>query len=283
MKHSNGAFVLGMHRTGTSAVAGFLAKMGLTCGPADIMLPANEWNPTGYWERRDVVNLNQAILKAHGYDWYRVDSLTTGKLSVTSSQESMARNIVRSLMNNPSWFVKDPRISVLLAFWRKIAESAVCLIVHRDLARTVDSLTQRDGFPVQFSLALWEHYMLCALRHSHDANRHIVNVEKLLQNSPTEIADLRNALGSQYLDMDTPETELFSAESRVTRGTPGRFLLDEVATPQQLALNTALLDGSVLTWSTVPDVSPFSRQLLHDYAVVHSRLLDQRRRLADFS
>jgi hypothetical protein len=42
------AVVLGMHRSGTSALAGVLARLG--CDLPTQMMPANEFNPKGFYE-----------------------------------------------------------------------------------------------------------------------------------------------------------------------------------------------------------------------------------------
>ena len=56
--------ILGMHRSGTSMVAGALATAGLYAGEPDELLADQSDNPHGFWERRDVVSLNDAILSA---------------------------------------------------------------------------------------------------------------------------------------------------------------------------------------------------------------------------
>ena len=57
-----GVAILGMHRSGTSAVAGFLAKAGFFAGEEDDLLPAAEDNPKGFFERADVNALNDDLL-----------------------------------------------------------------------------------------------------------------------------------------------------------------------------------------------------------------------------
>ena len=54
--------LLGMHRSGTSAVAGLIHQMGAYVGDETICMPPNEGNPKGYWERMDVYRLNDRFL-----------------------------------------------------------------------------------------------------------------------------------------------------------------------------------------------------------------------------
>ena len=45
-----GALVLGMHRSGTSAVTGVLERMGCRLGPEAVRMPAQPDNPRGFGE-----------------------------------------------------------------------------------------------------------------------------------------------------------------------------------------------------------------------------------------
>ena len=56
--------VLGMHRSGTSAVAGALRLAGVDLG-ADLMAPAAD-NPKGFFEHAGVVAIHDRLLQALG-------------------------------------------------------------------------------------------------------------------------------------------------------------------------------------------------------------------------
>jgi hypothetical protein len=61
-------FVLGVHRSGTSALTRVLSLCGGTL-PAGL-LGASVGNPLGYWEPRAALRLNEAILYRHGSAWF---------------------------------------------------------------------------------------------------------------------------------------------------------------------------------------------------------------------
>ena len=63
--------ILGMHRSGTSMVAEALASAGVYVGEPQDLLLGKEDNPHGFWEREDVVALDDAILADAGAAWYR--------------------------------------------------------------------------------------------------------------------------------------------------------------------------------------------------------------------
>ena len=63
--------ILGMHRSGTSMVAGALASAGIYVGDKAELLAVQEDNPTGFWERSDLVACNEEILSASAGSWYQ--------------------------------------------------------------------------------------------------------------------------------------------------------------------------------------------------------------------
>ena len=59
--------VLGMHRSGTSAVTRVLSMLGAAL-PRRLM-PAAVANPVGHFEPMDIVNLHDEILRSAGTKW----------------------------------------------------------------------------------------------------------------------------------------------------------------------------------------------------------------------
>lgn len=60
-------FILGMHRSGTSAVAGAFGKLGAEL-PNDLM-GAQPTNPLGFFDSNSAVYLNDQILESLGTNW----------------------------------------------------------------------------------------------------------------------------------------------------------------------------------------------------------------------
>src|SRR5215218_4112214 len=61
-KLAPGVCVLGMHRSGTSLVAGILRQLGVDLGPDDELLPPDPNNRSGYFELAELVHINDEIL-----------------------------------------------------------------------------------------------------------------------------------------------------------------------------------------------------------------------------
>ena len=117
--------VLGMHRSGTSAMAGLLARNGAAL-PDNLMAPGAD-NPTGFWESADVAELNDKILAERDSRWDDVFSGVSPPLTELRDPDliNQARALIDSHFANAQLIVlKDPRVSVLGKFWHAALEAA---------------------------------------------------------------------------------------------------------------------------------------------------------------
>jgi hypothetical protein len=58
--------ILGPYRSGTSLTACVLHELGVTFGPRQGMVPADQRNPSGYFERDDINAANTALIESAG-------------------------------------------------------------------------------------------------------------------------------------------------------------------------------------------------------------------------
>ena len=117
--------VLGMHRSGTSLISGLLAQVGVHFGKEAEFIQANEENPKGFWERRDVRKLNDMLLHSMNCDWSEISSLSgrTPPGDVLTEFETEAERIIRHLQEGAGSGViglKEPRLCLLMPYWRKL-------------------------------------------------------------------------------------------------------------------------------------------------------------------
>jgi hypothetical protein len=115
---SNVLLILGMHRSGTSLLANYLARGGLHVG-TDLL--GMDWsNPAGHFENRAFLKFHNDVLKAHNLD-FKVSAPVDWKL--TSEHDNAARQLVRIHGSKIPWGWKDPRTCLFLDFWRKVDRS----------------------------------------------------------------------------------------------------------------------------------------------------------------
>lgn len=161
--------VLGMHRSGTSMLARLLNMMGVYFGPEGVGTGANEENPKGFWERKDVRALNDALLLAADCDWNRVASFDPSKVPEAALEDfrKKAGKLVLDMDGHRPWFLKEPRLCLLFSIWRPLLEAPVCVHIYRDPQEVAKSLFHRNQIPLEIGTALWERYVRDALRHAH--------------------------------------------------------------------------------------------------------------------
>lgn len=193
--------VLGMHRSGTSAVTQFLALAGANL-PRNVM-PGDEHNTKGYFEPWKVAMFNDRRLRESGGAWDDIFAFPYRPLP--RKLESQWRRDALSLFEaefddarHP--LLKDPRVTVLMPLWRPALEDLEvelrCVIPVRHPLAVAGSLARRNGFPVEKSVLLWTSYMLAAEAYSRDLPRAFVSYDALLDDWRAEASRIETAFGA---------------------------------------------------------------------------------------
>jgi hypothetical protein len=153
--------VLGMHRSGTSCVAELLAAMGAYFRPAGMTPRGNEQNPHGLFERMDLRRICHFALRSMGGDWWETSRLPTRALPAVARARiaDMLPPMLAELDAHEPWFIKEPRLCLLLPMLREPLGSIVAVHVWRDPVEVAESLRTRDAIPMEFGIALWERYV----------------------------------------------------------------------------------------------------------------------------
>ena len=278
-------FILGMHRSGTSAVARVLNLMGAYFGTEGISTGVNEENEKGFWERRDVRDLNDTILHTEGCDWDAVADFDPSAIAMESLgvYRSCAAKIVHDLDAHRPWFVKEPRFCVLFPLWRPTLEVPVCLHIYRNPLEVAHSLKVRNGMPVPVGLALWEVYNTRALHASQGLPRLVVSYLDLLRNAEAVIASVRarlQSVGGYDLRMPGPgEVAGFLAEG-LYHQRQGVEALSREATSSQLDLFHSLEDARKtgdVDGLAVPSASDHSLATIRDYEATRVNVSERAR------
>lgn len=105
-------FILGMHRSGTSCLAGCLEDAGLYLGEVN---RAAAFNKKGNNENREVMALNDAVLARHGGAWDRPPS---GEIVWNSDELAGMDQLIARYPDDQVWGLKDPRVLLALAGWQ---------------------------------------------------------------------------------------------------------------------------------------------------------------------
>ena len=174
--------VLGMHRSGTSAMAGALGLCGAWVGEETELTGKNVENPLGFWERRDMRELCDGILHSAGADWWKIASFNPDAIpqEILAGHRRKFEEIVTALDEHGTWVVKEPRLCLVLPVLRDYIKNPVCIHIFRNPLEVAYSLQRRNGFSIAAGLALWETYNLRALSASGNLPRVSVSHESLM-------------------------------------------------------------------------------------------------------
>lgn len=201
--HPDCLVVLGMHRSGTSALSGVLSLLGGQA-PATLISP-NEENPKGFFESRKVVRLNESLLQILGLTW---DNWEEADFSYCNSkQQDMFREKASDVLelefgSADPIILKDPRLCRLQTVWNEVLEKAqrttAFIHIHRHPDEVAKSLYVRNDIAPGFGRLLWLRYVLEAESGSRGKNRAFTSYPLLLQDWRSVVAKLETSLMLQF-------------------------------------------------------------------------------------
>lgn len=243
--------VLGMHRSGTSVLARILNLMGIYLGPEGMGTGANPENPKGFWERRDVRLLNDAVLHSIGCDWNRVVDLDLAMLPEEMEQafDEVAGRILLEMDAHRPWFIKEPRLCLLFPLWRRHLEVPVVVHVHRDPVEVAASLHRRNAMPMEAGLELWEYYVRSAATAAQDLPAVTVTHAELMSDPETVALRLHEellGLGVQGIRQPTPRELAIFVDRSLHRERAQRDSLKAYLDRKQARMYQVLQEGGAI-------------------------------------
>jgi hypothetical protein len=186
LPNSQCIIILGMHRSGTSALSGVLNLLGIY--PGSKLMPAvEEVNPKGFWEHTEIVSLHEKLLSTLNSSWD--DELPLPKDWWKSEQTTPIRNSIieilhRDFDNQSIWLLKDPRMCRLMPLWFGILQEIACqplfIVTLRTPLEVAHSLRKRDNIEEATSNLIWLSYMLEAELQTRSHPRVFVKYSDLL-------------------------------------------------------------------------------------------------------
>jgi hypothetical protein len=192
--------VLGMHRSGTSALCGALDLLGLDFGK-DLMLPSHA-NEKGHWEHQEIVRVHDGLLAALGSSWDDVEPLPSDWIEREITREVGSRLIEileRDFAHSPLFGIKDPRMCRLMPLWRQIFQTLRVephfVLVVRHPWEVAESLAKRDGIEHPKSYFLWLEHVVQAESATRSHRRTLVRYEEMMDDPVVTLGRLREQLG----------------------------------------------------------------------------------------
>ena len=197
--------VLGMHRSGTSLCMSFLQALGVRLD--DDLIPGDANNEPGYFESRELIELNESILQTVGATWHSLFSLMLPSGWENAPELGPAKKTLREFITRRTaigpapWGFKDPRIAVLLPLYDQVFTECglqpsyiLCIRDPRAVAR---SLLKRNQFVALLSELLWLDHTIPVIQVARERLQTIVVYEKWFEDASAirQVESLARAAG----------------------------------------------------------------------------------------
>jgi len=206
--------VLGMHRSGTSMLMRLLNICGVYVGENDeCSIEPTESNAMGHWENKEILEINEKILKLLGGSWDNPPVFSKGWEASPKMKNlrKRATDYIAS-MNSRSkvWGFKDPRTCLTIEFWRKIIPDMLYIIPLRDSFEVALSLKKRDGSSIEKGLFLWTWYHTNIMNNTSESKRFFTLQREYFEDWKSELRKVINFINEPSVSLSGKEKEIKS-------------------------------------------------------------------------
>ena len=229
--------VVSIGRSGTSVISRILHEvLSIDFGDEADHIPRNHNNPDGYFENREMLELNErilaavngAVLRPPAMDAFvRLDPANRKNLTETASER-----LNYYAASKPSFGWKDPRLSLTFPIWKAAVPNVVAVIVFRDPRAVMRSIAdQLDVAPTSLS-GLWLDYYRRIFRDTADCNRVVVSFDQLLD-EPLRVVETIATHFNIVIDKNTAERQL----AGIVKPKQAKHRVDATVSKSELALD----------------------------------------------
>jgi hypothetical protein len=190
--------IAGAARSGTSALAGALGVCGVELGSNQ--LPPNQFNPKGYCELWDVLELHDECLASLHLSWDSLLPMPAGWRkgeAALVARAQIRRLYERDFRNSALWAVKDARLCRLLPLWQDELphEEFRVIVPVRHPFEVASSLARFCGKSWTESLLYWIYNLFESERTTRPFRRVLTTYAELLSNPVSLMTRIERELG----------------------------------------------------------------------------------------
>lgn len=183
-----GLLILGMHRSGTSALTRILSLMGYEL--PQYVTGGSEGNKTGHWESALISEINDRLFQDLGLVWYSWSAIKLELLDAKSKLQYIddyADKIQAEFPKATDFVLKDPRLCrtapIFLKAVQNLGIKPKIIIPVRNPLEVADSLAARDNINKEQASLIWLRYVLDAELASRSLPRVFTFFDELLESS----------------------------------------------------------------------------------------------------
>lgn len=145
-------FVLGMHRSGTSCLAGSLERCGVFFGDVN---RSHKDNVRGMFELKKINRWHEGILNKNNGSWDNIPE----KIVIADDDHDFIKKTFSELEDaEDPCGIKDPRTLFFFSEWQEEVKNPGLIGTYRHPVAVARSLEQRDRFLPEQSFTLWNTY-----------------------------------------------------------------------------------------------------------------------------
>lgn len=197
--------VAGMFRSGTSLTGNLIHEWGAFGGDPRQLIDGDERNPRGYWQHQRLGRFVSQLLRDIGVNfWHPSFPEAAHSLAGIPRYRDSALLLVSEMASSGRiWFWKEPKLSVLLPFWKQICPDAIYVIPVRNPYDTAVSW-QKFALPevargkvqlIGAALLWWQTTMMALLENTEGSqSRYFISYEQLLMEPEAECRKLAGFL-----------------------------------------------------------------------------------------
>lgn len=178
--------VMGMHRSGTSALTGVLNQLG--CELPRNLMPVSKSNAKGFFEGTAIRDFNDEILASGGSSWDDFTPFNPAWLNSPQSRQFIERSgqlLDEELGDSRLFALKDPRTCRLFPFWKIALEEFGCeiapILIVRNPLEVSGSLKRKRNMSEPLSQMIWLRHVLDAEKHTRGMTRLHTSYEQLMR------------------------------------------------------------------------------------------------------
>lgn len=199
--------ILGMHRSGTSALTRLVSMLGASLPRR--LLGGREGNETGHWEPECLIAYHDKMLAdfdSAWYDWVPLDLKRVDERDLKRIRNDIAKLIEEDYGDSPLIVLKEPRIARFAQFFAEILGDAgyeiKVVVAYRNPIEVIESLLRRtsvwpDGHDRLDAAMLWLAHMLEAEQAARAFSHAVVSYDSVMANPVLAIQAVVDRLGVQ--------------------------------------------------------------------------------------
>ncbi|MCT7583998.1 hypothetical protein N5U55_07725 [Aliarcobacter butzleri] len=193
--------VLGMHRSGTSALTGLLSLLDVYLGSE--LMKANFANEKGYFENNILYRINEKLLAQINSSWEDV-FYNEEKLEHIKEIEELTLALHSEFEYANIFAIKDPRLAFLFPVYKKVLEDLnidiKIILPYRNPIEVANSLKKRNDMSLEKGMLLWAYHFLLAEKFSREYDRVFVSFDELMSDTSKVVEEISSKLS---LDLES--------------------------------------------------------------------------------